>query len=175
MRGELPCRARSARRNSRPRPGLLRTHGTPSLCRYLTRPALCPPRPACSAEIVGNQNDEIGAAGPGTLARPVRIDCCYWRRLCAGLAQFTERIQECENGWRLATQPQDSVFAASWVDCVSPLLRLLGDSRMEVLLTAAQSTQSLIQLLYWYTRLHKLQKVSQSLMRTPPPHHPPQR
>lgn len=51
-----------------------------------------------SAEIVGNQNDEIGAAGPGTLARPVRIDCCYWRRLCAGLAQFTERIQECENG-----------------------------------------------------------------------------
>ena len=89
-----------------------------------------------------------------------------------GLAQFTERIQECENGWRLATQPQDSVFAASWVDCVSPPLRLLGDSRMEVLLTAAQITQSLIQLLYWYTRPHKLQKLSQSLMRTSPPNHP---
>ena len=42
MRGELPCRARSARRNTRPRPGLLRTHGTPSLCRYLTRPRTPP-------------------------------------------------------------------------------------------------------------------------------------
>ena len=46
---------------------------------------------------------------------------------------------------------------------------------MEVLLTAAQITQSLIQLLYWYTQLHKLQKLSQSLMRTPPPTTPPQR
>ena len=46
---------------------------------------------------------------------------------------------------------------------------------MEVLLTAAQITQSLIQLLYCYTQLHKLQKLSQSLMRTPPPTTPPQR
>ena len=76
------------------------------VCADISRgPAHRPPRPRCraaaseqSAEIVGNQNDEIGAAGPGTLARPGGIDCCYWRRLCAGLAQFTERIQECENG-----------------------------------------------------------------------------
>ena len=49
-----------------------------------------------SAEIPGNQNDEIVADGP---VRPTSIDGYYWTTGW-GLAQFTLRILECENGWR---------------------------------------------------------------------------
>ena len=46
------------------------------------------------AEIPGNQNDEIVAVEP---VRPTRIDGYYWTT-SGGLAQFTLRILECENG-----------------------------------------------------------------------------
>ena len=182
MRGELPCRARSARRNTRPRPGLLRTHGTPSLCRYLTRPRT-PPAAAtvpgcCERAVCRNRrkskwrNRRGRPRHPGAARRyrllllaaavcgvgPVHgADPGMWKWLTA--RNSTARFRFCSILGRLC---EPAAPSSGWQQNGSVTYR-------------RAITQSLIQLLYWYTQLHKLQKLSQSLMRTPPPTTPPQR